>query len=197
MNENEWIEHAEIIQEKGTNRSRFFRGQIDKYTWVDLGSSYLLSEISAAFLWAQLEKVDEITTRRLEIWNRYNDALAELEAASLVRRPIVPEDCIHNAHMYYVLLPNIEIRTRVISQLAERGVHSVFHYVPLHSSESGRRLGRAHGRLPITDDMSNRLLRLPLWPDLKDAEVDYVIASFEDVVRKSSRNALVVGRKQA
>jgi dTDP-4-amino-4,6-dideoxygalactose transaminase len=196
VNEDEWVEHAEIVQEKGTNRSRFFRGQVDKYTWVDLGSSFLLSEISAAFLWAQLEKLDEITARRIEIWQRYNEAFAELEAGELVRRPFVPEDRVHNAHMYYVLLPDIETRTKVISRLGESGVHSVFHYVPLHSSESGRKLGRSSGRLPITDDVSDRLLRLPLWPDLTDAEIDHVIASFDEVVRRSSGKALA-GRKQA
>jgi dTDP-4-amino-4,6-dideoxygalactose transaminase len=183
VNEEKWVERAEVVQEKGTNRSRFFRGQVDKYTWVDLGSSFLLSEINAAFLWAQLERVDAITARRLEIWEHYHSAFADLEIAGLVRRPRVPEGCVQNAHMYYVLLPDIATRTRVIAQLADRGVHAVFHYVPLHSSEMGMRVGRSHGRLEVTDDLSDRLLRLPLWPDLTESEIEHVIEAFDSSVR--------------
>jgi len=182
INDEAFAERAEIIQEKGTNRSRFFRGQVDKYTWVDLGSSYLLSEINAAFLWAQLRHADEITRRRLEIWDRYHEAFADLEAEGLVRRPVVPSDATHNAHMYYLLLDDVERRDATIRFLGERGVRAVFHYVPLHEAPAGTRFGRAHGELPVTLEVSSRLLRLPLWPDLSEAELDHVIESTRSAV---------------
>lgn len=159
----EFGEQAEVIREKGTNRSRFFRGQVDKYTWVDVGSSYLPGEITAAFLAAQVEQAAEITRRRLAIWDRYHAWAAKHEQDGLLRRPVVPAHCTHNAHMYYMLLPSLDARTRFIQQLKDDGVQAVFHYIPLHSSPAGRELGRAHGELQVTDDISDRLVRMPLW----------------------------------
>jgi len=176
VNTPEFAQRAEIIREKGTNRSQFFRGQVDKYTWVDVGSSYLPGEVIAAFLWAQMEEAQGITARRLALWDRYHAALAPLEAAGKLRRPVVPEQCVHNAHMYYVLLDSLEERTRVMASMKERGVHTVFHYVPLHSAPAGRTHGRAHGSMEHTDGLSERLLRLPLWVGLDD-ELDNVVAA--------------------
>jgi dTDP-4-amino-4,6-dideoxygalactose transaminase len=169
------ISRAEIIREKGTNRSAFFRGQVDKYTWVDLGSSYLPSEITAAFLYAQLEYARSLTDERLRVWNRYHEAFAALEHAGRVRRPIVPADCGHNAHLYYLLLSDLSERTRLIARLKDRGIKALFHYVPLHDAPAGRRYGRAHGTLDVTSNASERLVRLPLWPDLDDHSIDRVI----------------------
>jgi dTDP-4-amino-4,6-dideoxygalactose transaminase len=167
-----FAERAEIIREKGTNRSQFFRGQVDKYTWVDVGSSYLPSEILAAFLAAQIEEAETITERRLAIWQRYHEAFADLEAAGRLRRPIVPEHCRHNAHMYYLLLRDLDERTRFIRALKEADIHPVFHYVPLHSAPAGLRFGRAVGDLPVTTHASDRLVRLPLWlPDMDQPRV--------------------------
>ena len=169
INDERFVERAEIIREKGTNRSQFFRGQIDKYTWVDVGSSYLPGEVIAAFLLAQLENADEITRRRLEIWQQYHTGFADLEAQGHVRRPIHPAECQHNAHMYYLLLEDLNVRTTLMQYLKEKGVNTVFHYVPLHSSPAGRRYGRVSHELPVTDSVSNRLLRLPLFVGLKEA----------------------------
>jgi dTDP-4-amino-4,6-dideoxygalactose transaminase len=179
LNDRSFIERAEIIREKGTDRSRFFRGQVDKYTWVDVGSSYLPSEIVAAFLAAQIEDADAITARRIALWNRYHEAFAPLEAAGHLRRPIVPAHCGHNAHMYYVLLENLDARTRFISSLKSSDIHPVFHYVPLHSAPAGRKYGRASGNLAVTDQTSDRLVRLPLWlPDLEQARVIEAVETF-------------------
>lgn len=169
------VERAEIIQEKGTDRTRFFRGEVDKYTWRDIGSSYLLSDLSAAFLWAQLERTDEITSRRRAIWHRYHEAFEPLENAGLIRRPIVPDGRVHSAHVYYVLVPEPDERDALIAGLAERGVQAVFHYVPLHDSPAGRRLGRPSGALPVSTDVAARLVRLPLWIGLRHEDVDTVI----------------------
>ncbi len=163
VNDAHLAERAEIIREKGTNRSAFFRGDVDKYTWVDLGSSFLPGELIAAFLWAQLQQGDDITRRRLEIWNHYHAALAEAEQRGLLRRPIVPAECVHNAHMYYVLLPSLAARTEVIRRMRAQSVMPVFHYVPLHSSPAGQRFARVCGPMTNTDNLSSRLLRLPLW----------------------------------
>jgi TDP-4-keto-6-deoxy-D-glucose transaminase len=168
INDPRFIERAEIIWEKGTNRSQFFRGQVDKYTWVDLGSSYLPGEIIAAFLWAQMEEADAITRRRLDIWDEYHAAFADLEGAELVRRPIIPADCVHNAHMYYLLLPSLERRTAFIDRLKSKGIQTVFHYVPLHASPLGRTVGRPVGDMTNTDAAADRLVRLPLWLGLED-----------------------------
>lgn len=161
---------AEIIREKGTDRSRFFRGEVDKYTWQEVGSSFLPGELVAAFLWAQLEEAHSITARRLASWERYHELLAPLEAKGLLRRPVIPEECQHNAHMYYVLLaPGID-RQAVLRELKRNEIDSVFHYVPLHSSPAGQRYGRAHGSLEITNRQSERLVRLPLWVGLTEKQ---------------------------
>jgi dTDP-4-amino-4,6-dideoxygalactose transaminase len=182
VNDPALVERAEILQEKGTNRSAFFRGAVDKYTWVELGSSYLTSEINAAFLWAQLESAQDITAERMAIWQRYHEGFAGLEAAGRLRRPVVPDDCIHNAHMYYLLLPDRERRDALIAGLAARGVQAVFHYVPLHSSPAGLRFGRAHGDLDVTDRVSDTLVRLPLWVGMGDLDVQRVVAAVESAI---------------
>lgn len=157
------LERAEIVREKGTNRSQFFRGQVDKYTWVGTGSSYLPGEITAAFLAAQLDEADALTARRLAIWEAYH-AWAEPHArAGRLRRPTVPAECQHNAHMYYLVLPSLAARTAMIESLRADGINAVFHYVPLHSSPAGLRLARAHGALAVTDAVADSLLRMPLW----------------------------------
>jgi dTDP-4-amino-4,6-dideoxygalactose transaminase len=179
INDRDWVERAEILQEKGTNRSQFFRGQVDKYTWVELGSSFLTSEINAAYLWAQLEAADEITARRLEIWHAYHERFARLEAAGRARRPVVPDGCEHNAHMYYLLLEDVETRVRLIADLRKQGIQAVFHYIPLHSSPAGRRFGRAQRRLGVTDRVSECLVRLPLWVAMSDAEIERVCEAVE------------------
>jgi dTDP-4-amino-4,6-dideoxygalactose transaminase len=181
------VARAEIIREKGTNRSSFFRGQVDKYTWVDIGSSYLPSEIIAAFLFAQLESARELTTRRCRAWTRYHDAFADLEDAGTVRRPIVPPECGHNAHLYYLLLPSLAARTATIARLKEHGIAALFHYVPLDTSPAGRRFARTSGDLPVTHDVSDRLVRLPLWPGLTDSEVDRVIEATREAVVSFTR----------
>jgi dTDP-4-amino-4,6-dideoxygalactose transaminase len=165
---------AEIIREKGTNRSQFFRGQVDKYTWVDLGSSLLPSEIVAGFLAAQLEQAPAITSRRLDLWDRYHTAFADLEAAGKLRRPVLPADCTHNAHMYYLLLPTLYLRTAFIEHMKACDIQCVFHYVPLHSAPYGRRVGRVSGSMQVTDDIADRLVRLPLWVGLEE-HIDRVI----------------------
>lgn len=166
---------AEIIREKGTDRSRFFRGEVDKYTWQEVGSSFLPGELIAAFLWAQLEEADRITKERLAIWQRYHELLEPLEAKGILRRPIVPDDCEHNAHMYYVLLaPEID-RQRVLDSFKRNEIWSVFHYVPLHSSPAGKRYGRPHGDLSVTNQQSERLVRLPMWLGLSDEQQERVV----------------------
>jgi dTDP-4-amino-4,6-dideoxygalactose transaminase len=175
VNDPRLVERAEIVRDKGTNRKQFFRGQVDKYSWLDVGSSFGMSELGAAFLWAQLLEAEEITARRLAIWDRYQAAFAELEAGGRARRPIVPEGCAHNGHLYYLLVPGLDARSAVLSRLNERDVNAVFHYVPLHSSEAGLRYGRTAGDLSRTTQLSERLLRLPLWTGMSDAEVDRVI----------------------
>ena len=176
VNNPKYAERAEIIREKGTNRSLFFRGQVDKYTWVDKGSSYLPGEVIAAFLFAQLEAADEITQRRMSIWNRYHEAFCDLENQGKLQRPSLPEGCNHNAHMYYLLLPNLEERTLFITDLKAQDIYSVFHYIPLHSSPAGRECSRAHGSMALTDDLSDRLVRLPLWIGLEE-HLDHVISA--------------------
>lgn len=182
LNDDRFIERAEIIREKGTDRSRFFRGEVDKYSWVDLGSSYVLSELNAAYLWAQLQVADRITARRLEVWNRYHSAFEHLEAAGTIRRPVVPSGIEHPGHMYYILMPDEDGRDRTIRDLNARGINAVFHYVPLHSAPAGLRFGRAHGNMDVTDGCSSRLLRLPLWPDLGEEEIERVIDGVLDCV---------------
>jgi len=177
INDPALVERAEMIREKGTNRSKFFRGQVDKYTWVDIGSSYLPGEIIAAFLWAQLEVADSITARRLAIWGHYHAAFDTLEQSGRVRRPVIPEGCGHNAHMYYLLLRDLDDRTQFIDAMKAQGVNCVFHYVPLHNSPYGRKVSRIHGNLRVTEELADRLVRLPLWLDLKDWQIDRVVSS--------------------
>jgi len=178
----EWVERALALRDKGTNRSRFLLGQVDKYSWIDLGSSYGPGELGAAFLWAQLERFDEVLADRHRVWDAYHERFAQLEERGLLRRPVVPADVGHNAHLYYVLVDGIEERTRVIEELGRRGVHSVFHYVPLHSAPAGLRYGRAHGSLEVTDRVSDGLVRLPLWYAMPEAAIEKVAAAVEAVV---------------
>jgi len=174
VNDARFIERAEIIREKGTNRSSFFRGEVGKYTWVDVGSSYLPSDIIAAFLLAQLEQADRLLAERRGLWSRYHKGFTEAEARGLCRRPIVPADCEHNAHIYYLLLRNATARDTLIAGLKDTGINAPFHYIPLHSSPAGRRLARTSGTLRHTDDIAGRLLRLPLWYGMT-SETDDVI----------------------
>lgn len=169
------IKRAEVIWEKGTNRSQFFRGEVDKYTWVDVGSSYLPSDLIAAFLWAQLEQSEDITHQRLKIWRRYHKAFAELELQRKVSRPSIPANCEPNGHIYYLLVDSLETRTRVLADLKRQGVQGTFHYVPLHSAPAGLKYGRTQGELRVTEDISDRIVRLPLSVTLTAAEVDYII----------------------
>jgi len=174
VNDRRFAERSEVIREKGTNRSKFLRGQVDKYTWVDLGSSFLPSELNAAFLHAQLHEADEITRQRREVWSWYYRRFEDLERTGILRRPIVPDDCEHNAHMFYVLVSDLAARSRLIEYLNENGVNAVFHYVPLHSSVAGRRFGRAVGPMTLTNDLADRLVRLPLWVGMDQNDVDRV-----------------------
>jgi dTDP-4-amino-4,6-dideoxygalactose transaminase len=175
INDERFIDRAEIIREKGTNRSKFFRGQVDKYTWVDIGSSYLPGEIVAAFLWAQMEDARRITQKRLSIWGEYQVGLAAMERDGVLRLPVVPADCTHNAHMFYVLFGNLDRRSEAIQFLNQRDITAVFHYIPLHSSPAGLRFGRSHGDMTVTDDTSDRLLRLSLYVDMTEADTQKVI----------------------
>jgi len=168
INDRSLIERAEIIREKGTNRKLFLRGEVDKYTWVDVGSSYLPSDVIAAYLLAQLEQADRLLMERCAIWQRYHEGLAALENDGACRRPIVPSDCDPNAHIYYLLLNNAAARDTLIAKLAGLGIRAPFHYVPLHDSPAGIRFGRTAGTLTHTEDLSARLLRLPLWHGMKD-----------------------------
>lgn len=175
-----FIDNAEIIREKGTNRSRFYRGQIDKYTWVDAGSSYLPSELNAAYLWGQLLNAEKIYDKRMRIWNRYHEEFRELAERGCIDVPYVPEGCVHNAHMYYLKVKDIDERSSLIHYLKEHGVMAVFHYIPLHSSPAGRRFGRFNGEDIYSTRESERLLRLPLYYSMTDDEQTMVI----DLVKK-------------
>ena len=177
INDPRFIEQAEVIREKGTNRSKFFRGEVDKYSWIEIGSSYLPSDINAAFLWAQMEKADSINRQRLRMWDWYHKAFADLENQGTVRRPIIPMDCEHNAHMYYLLLPDLRMRNLLLEKLKHSGIHAVFHYVPLHSSPAGIKYGKTHGSLANTVAVSERLVRLPLWMDMTEDDLSEVARS--------------------
>jgi dTDP-4-amino-4,6-dideoxygalactose transaminase len=181
VNDPALVERAEIIREKGTNRSQYFRGQVDKYTWIDLGSSFLPGEIVAAFLLAQMDEADTLTRRRLDMWSTYHQWFESIEKSGKVRRPIVPRECGHNAHMYYLLLPDLAARTEFIARLDERGVQGVFHYVPLHSSPLGQQVGRTHGDMSNTSSLSERLVRLPLWLGLESEQVQVIQRVIEAV----------------
>ncbi|AZE21916.1 dTDP-4-amino-4,6-dideoxygalactose transaminase [Pseudomonas chlororaphis subsp. aureofaciens] len=175
VNDPELALRAEIIREKGTDRTRFFKGEVDKYTWQEVGSSFLPGELIAAFLWAQLEEADRITQARLASWDRYHKLLEPLESRGILRRPIIPEECQHNAHMYYVLLaPDIE-RQVVLNKFKSQEISSVFHYIPLHSSPAGQRYGRTHGDLEVTNYQSKRLVRLPLWAGITEEQQRRVV----------------------
>lgn len=175
INRPEQIEDAEIIREKGTDRSRFFRGQVDKYTWVNIGSSFLPSDINAAYLMAQLEMADEINENRLQSWTRYNEGLQDLAQEGVIELPYIPEECTHNAHMFYIKTKDMEERKALISYLKERDIAAVFHYVPLHSAPAGLRFGRFHGEDRYTTKESERLLRLPMYYNLSESDQQKVI----------------------
>ena len=175
INDERFIERAEIIREKGTNRSEFFRGMVDKYTWVDIGSSYLMNDVSASYLWGQLERADVINNYRKDIWNRYYDGLNNLQRIGLIDLPVIPKDCIHNAHMFYIKVKDLEVRTNLLNYLKNNGVLAVYHYIPLHSSPAGIRFGRFYGKDIYTTKESERLIRLPLYYGIKKEEVDYII----------------------
>jgi dTDP-4-amino-4,6-dideoxygalactose transaminase len=175
-----WVERAEVLFEKGTDRRRFERGEVQRYRWTDVGSSFAASDLNAAYLWAQLEQVERITRERLALWSAYHEAFAEAEARGELRRPVVPEGCVHNAHLYALRVGSEAGRDALLDHLAARGVHAVFHYVPLHSSPAGRRLGRAHGELAVTDRASATLLRLPLWVGMGPREVERVVDAVSD-----------------
>jgi len=184
------IERAEVIRDKGTDRSRFFRGQVDKYSWVDLGSSYGLSELNAAFLWAQLEAAEELTRDRMRTWWQYHHGLEPLEERGLLRRPVVPDDVQHNAHIYYVLVPDLAARTEVLAELGRADVNAVFHYVPLHSSEGGRKYGRAHGDLRHSEETAERLIRLPIWSGMSEGQVARVVETVAAALHADVEQAL-------
>lgn len=186
VNDPSKVLEAEIVREKGTDRSRFLRGEVDKYTWRSVGSSFLPGELIAAFLWAQLQEADSITDVRLAAWDRYYAMIEPLEAAGLLRRPVVPADCTHNAHMFYILLADGIDRQAVLTGLAERGVSAVFHYVPLHSSPAGLELGRADAPLPVTDHLHGRLIRLPLWCGLSEAQQERVVDALTDLLHSDA-----------
>ncbi len=174
VNDERFVQRAEIVWEKGTNRSQFFRGQVDKYTWVDVGSSFLPSEILAAFLWAQIEDVAAITRRRVAIWERYHRRLAGVQTSGMLRGPVIPEGCTNNAHMYYFLARDHALQAKVIQTLKDRAIQAVFHYIPLHSAPAGRKYGRAQGELTVTDRVSETLVRLPMWVGLQDEQIDMI-----------------------
>jgi dTDP-4-amino-4,6-dideoxygalactose transaminase len=170
VNDAALMQTAEIMREKGTDRGRFFRGEVDKYTWQNVGSSFLPSEITAAFLWAQLEQAERITADRIAIWRRYHEMLAPLEQRGVLRRPVIPPGCQHNGHIYYILLETADERRRVLAELKAKDVHAVFHYVPLHSSPAGMRFGRNAGDLAMTTSQAERLVRLPMWLGLSESQ---------------------------
>jgi dTDP-4-amino-4,6-dideoxygalactose transaminase len=182
INEPDLVERAEIIWEKGTNRSKFFRGEVDKYSWVDIGSSYLPSDIIAAFLWAQMENTESIQQQRMKIWSWYHQAFAELERQGTIRRPVISADDPHNAHMYYLLLPNLRTRNMLIEKLKRSGIYAVFHYVPLHSSPAGVKYGRTHGNLFYTDKISERLVRLPFWIGMTEDDLQQVAGAVYQIL---------------
>ena len=177
INDPAYNERAEILREKGTDRSKFLRGQVDKYTWIDFGDSYLPSDMNAAYLWAQLEKADEVNNNRLATWNAYYEAFKPLEDAGKVRLPVIPEDCVHNAHMFYLKCKSLEDRTAFIGHMKTNGVQTVFHYVPLHSAPAGLKFGRFDDEDVYTTKESNCLVRLPMYYGITDEDVDAVIAA--------------------
>lgn len=186
INDAKFIDRAEIIREKGTNRTRFFRGQVDKYTWVDVGSSFLPSDIIAAILLAQLETSDTIIQKRLISWNLYQEHFLALEQAKIIRRPIIPEECQHNGHIYYLLLQDLPMRTALINKLKDFHIDSTFHYVPLHSSPAGLELGRTPAPMTVTDNVSETLLRLPLWVGIEESINDIIAKTISALTELNS-----------
>jgi len=187
VNDPAYVARAEILRDKGTDRSRFLRGEVDKYTWCDLGSSFLPGEMTAAFLWAQFEHADIIMGQRTELWHHYHVALKPLEDSGLLRRPIIPSECYHNGHMYYVVVAEGVDRAAVIQALKADGVQCVFHYVPLHSAPAGQRLGRVAADMCRTDDLSGRVLRLPMWIGLTRDQQDRVVDRLRDAILRARR----------
>lgn len=177
INDDKFKERAEIIREKGTNRSQFFRGMVDKYSWVDIGSSYLPSDIQAAYLWGQIEKVDEINNNRLASWSYYYEQMQPLQTAGKIQLPSVPDDCVHNAHMFYIKVQDIEVRSQLIEHLRNNDIMAVFHYIPLHSSVAGKNLGMFNGEDEFTTAESERLVRLPMWYGISDEQLSRVVNS--------------------
>jgi len=175
INDDKFKERAEVIREKGTNRSQFFLGMVDKYQWVDVGSSYLLSELQAAYLWGQLERAEDINQNRLATWQRYYEALLPLRNTGKISLPIIPEGCTHNAHMFYIKVGSLNERTSILAHLKTKGITAVFHYVPLHSAKAGKQFGRFQGEDRYTTADSQRLIRLPMWYDLSESSQCYVI----------------------
>jgi dTDP-4-amino-4,6-dideoxygalactose transaminase len=180
IRDEKYIEPAEILREKGTNRSQYYRGQIDKYTWMDYGSSYLPSDMNAAYLWAQLEIADAINNKRLEVWNYYNEQLQPLVERGLIEVPFIPEECVHNAHMYYIKTKDLAERTEFIDYMDSNGIMTPFHYVPLHTAPAGKKFGRFPGEDKYTTRESDRLARLPLYYSITKEEVDKVIRKVKE-----------------
>ncbi len=180
INDATLIERAEIIREKGTNRNQFFRGIVDKYTWVDIGSSYLMNELSAAYLWGQLEKVEEILKNRLQSWLIYYTQLKELEEKGFIQLPTIPKVCKHNAHIFYIKVQNLDVRQKLLSYLKNKGILAVFHYVPLHTSFAGKKYGRFHGDDIYTTKESEKLIRLPLFYGIQEEEILYIVQNIKD-----------------
>lgn len=183
VNNKRFLARAEIIRHSGTNRAQFFRGQVNKYSWVDIGSAYMMSDLNAAYLWAQMEQMPQIMDRRRQIWKRYQDAFLGGEMQEIFRRPVVPQGCEHNGHLYYLLLPSSEKRDDVLSKLREQDIHAVFHYVPLHSSEGGKKFARSHGDLAVTNDLPYRLIRLPFFYSMTNRQQDRVIEAVYQAAR--------------
>lgn len=179
INNEKFIERAEIIREKGTNRSKFFRGEVDKYTWVDIGSSFLPSDMIAAFLYAQLENIEKINNKRLSIWQEYHEFFKKYEDLGIIKRPIIPNNCTHNAHMYYILFNNLENRTQFISYMKQNNINPVFHYIPLHSSPAGEKYGRIAGNMFETDNIADTLVRLPMFYELTNTEIKLIMSTIK------------------
>ena len=175
INDDRFVQRAEIIREKGTNRSLFFRGMVDKYSWVDIGSSYLMNDVSAAYLWGNLEKADEINQNRLNSWQKYYDGLKELENRGFIELPKIPDGCVQNAHMFYIKVKDLEERTALLDYLKENDINAVFHYVPLHSAPAGEKFGRFEGEDVYTTNESERLIRLPMYYGLSDNEINKIL----------------------
>lgn len=195
INAEDLIERCEVIREKGTNRKQFFRGMVDKYSWIDIGSSFLPSELEAAFLWAQMESATTIQENRTAAWKAYHQGFSQLEQQGRIRRPFIPAYCGHNAHLYYILVDNLEERKALQSYMQEAGIDCLPHYVPLHSSVAGRKLGRSSGSLDVTDKTSDTLLRMPLWVDLPEASIDTICQTITQFFQAKSQAGSSSARK--